>query len=278
MLLCNMMPSRRHPSYMNLRTKPTLLSFRSLYSAGKNKAKGPSGNIMVWNKGTIIRKLLVHCLSIFCALSHAGYGQTRNPLLLRADSAYEAGKFSESARLYETAIRSGVKTSVIYYNASSSFARVGNKDKAVRYLELAVDGGWRNVERMQKDSDFVSLRSDPRWQATLRKAQAAKEKYGHLESLIAHLNALSANAFQYRARPRSAGGGEGTYAEYQIPPKLATTTDGIFSVDILSPNTVEFTATSALGRGTIVARADATGRILMSGLILSGELKNLWEK
>jgi len=215
---------------------------------------------------------------MFLTLCQTSSGQSRNPLLLRADSAYEAGKFTESARLYEAAVRSGVKSAAVYYNTSCSFARSGNKEKALRYLEQAVDGGWRNVERMQKDSDFVNLRSDSRWTATFRKAQAAKEKYDHVEALIAHLNLLSANANLYRSRPKSAGGGSGTYDEYQIPPKLAATTAGTFSVAILSPHLLEFTATSSLGRGTIVARVDASGRIATGSLIFSGELKKLTEK
>jgi tetratricopeptide (TPR) repeat protein len=221
--------------------------------------------------------LLLYSL-MFSTLCQASSGQTRNPLLLRADSAYEAGKFTESAKLYEAAVRSGAKSTAVYYNTSCSFARAGNKDKALRYLEQAVDGGWRNVERMQKDSDFVNLRLDPRWQATFRKAQASKEKHDHVEALIAHLNILSANAKLYRARPKSAGGGDGSYVDYQIPPKLATTTDGTFSVAMLSPKLLEFTATSALGRGSIVARGDASGRIATSSLIFSGELKKLMEK
>ncbi len=225
-----------------------------------------------------MRKLSILCFWVICAFFQASSGQSKNPLVLRADSAYEAGKFPESARLYETAIRSGAKSAAVYYNTSCSFARAGNKEKALRYVEQAVDGGWRNVERMQKDSDFVNLRSDARWTATLRKAQASKEKYDHVEALIAHLNILSANAKLYRARPKSAGGGDGSYVDYQIPPKLAITTDGAFSVAMLSPKLLEFTATSALGRGTIVARGDASGRIATGSLIFSGELKKLTEK
>ena len=227
-------------------------------------------------KATRPKRLL--CFWVFFALCQTSSGQSRNPILLRADSAYEAGTFTESARLYEAAIRSGAKSAAVYYNTSCSFARAGNKEKALRYLEQAVDGGWRNVERMQKDSDFVNLRSDLRWQTVFRKAQASKEKHDHVEALIAHLNILSANAKLYRARPKSAGGGDGSYVDYQIPPKLATSTDGTFSVAMLSPKLLEFTATSVLGRGTIVARGDASGRIATGSLIFSGELKKLMEK
>lgn len=237
-----------------------------------------NGNEQARGKRTIMMRASILCFWMAGALFQASSGQSKNPLLLRADSAYEAGKFSESARLYEAAIRSGSKNAVISYSAACSFALAGNKEKALRYLEQAVDGGWRNVERMQKDSDFVNLRQDPRWQATLRKAQASREKYDHVEALIAHLNILSANAKLYRARPKSAGGGDGSYVDYQIPPKLAITAGGAFSVAMLSPKLLEFTATSALGRGTIVARGDASGRIATSSLIFSGELKKLMEK
>ena len=201
--------------------------------------------------------------------------QTANLLILRADSAYERQHFGESARLYEAAIRAGVKRTVILYNASRSFALAGNREKALRYLEQAVDGGWRNVERMRQDSDFVQLRSDPRWAATVRKAQTAKENYDHLSALISQLNYLSATAYQYRLRSKFDGGGEGSYVGYVIPPTLASTAEGTFTANVLTPNTIELIVTSALGKGTISAKFDGSSKLGIDGWIYTGELKKL---
>lgn len=223
-----------------------------------------------------MKKGSILCFWMVCAFFEPTSGQSRNPLLLLADSAYEAGKFAESARLYESAIRSGAKGAVVYYNTSCSFARAGNKEKALRYLEQAVDGGWRNVDRMQKDSDFVNLRSDARWAATLRKAQAAKEQYDHLQSIVAHLNVLSAAANQYRNLPKTAGGGDGTYLGYLVPPKLASSPEASFSATVVSRNIVEFVGTSELGHGTISAKLDAKGRVF--NWVYAGEFKKMTKK
>jgi len=203
-------------------------------------------------------------------------GQAINPLILRADTAYERRQFSESARLYESAIMSGTKTPFIYYSASCSFARAGNKDKALKYLELAVDGGWRNVARMTQDSDFVSIRGDRRWSSILRKAQTSKEKFDHREALIERLTTLSVQAFQYRTSARSLGGGEGSYVGYTIPPPLVSIPEATFSANVLAPNSLELIATSSLGRGTISTKVDAKGK--PSAWVFTGEFKKMAEK
>lgn len=214
-------------------------------------------------------------LTVLFLFGQTATAQTANQLILRADSAYDRHQFGESARLYEAAIRAGVKRTVILYNASRSFALAGNKEKALRYLEQAVDGGWRNVERMRQDSDFVQLRSDPRWAATLRRAQTAKENYDHLHALINQLNHLSSTAYQYRIRSKFDGGGEGSYVGYVIPPTLTSTAEGTFTANVLTANTIELTVTSTLSRGTISAKLDVSGKLGIGGWIYTGELKKL---
>ncbi|MBI4429974.1 MAG: hypothetical protein HY562_12750 [Ignavibacteriales bacterium] len=209
-------------------------------------------------------------------LSQRHFGQTADQLVFRADSAYEQRKYVESARLYEEALRAGVRRTVVLYNAARSFALAGNKDKALRYIDQAVAGGWRNVERMKEDSDFVNLRADARWAAIFKKAQAAKESYDHLDALVNQLNYLGNLVLQYRIRSKQDGGGGGSFAGYELPSTLTTTPDGTFEATVLSGNSVELTATSVHGRGTVSVRVNASGTL--GGWKFGGELKKLREK
>ena len=80
------------------------------------------------------------------------------------------------------------------------------------------------------------------------------------DALVNDLNNISANAYQYRTRIISMGGGGGKYTNYTIPVKMRTNDDGIFTV-VVQPQTLTFTGTSALGFGTVEATLDSTGAL-----------------
>ena len=57
---------------------------------------------------------------------------------------------------------------------SRTYARLGEKEKALENLKLAVDRGYSAGEQLNAENDFLSLRDDPRWtelMATVRKNQ-----------------------------------------------------------------------------------------------------------
>jgi adenylate cyclase len=54
-------------------------------------------------------------------------------------------------------------------NAACLAATTGRKDDALRYLDRALEGGRGNRDWLERDSDFDSLRDDPRFQALLGK-------------------------------------------------------------------------------------------------------------
>ena len=81
------------------------------------------------------------------------------------------------------------------------------------------------------------------------------------DALVNDLNNLAADAYQFRIRPLTMGGGAGSYANYNIPLKLQTNDNGTFTEVSTAPQVV-FTATSVMYPGsTVVATCDSTGRL-----------------
>jgi hypothetical protein len=80
------------------------------------------------------------------------------------------------------------------------------------------------------------------------------------DGLINDMNNLAANAYQYRIRPTTMGGGGGTYTGYIIPLKLVSNENGSFAATA-GASSVTFTGTSGQGYGTVAAVCDSTGRL-----------------
>ena len=64
------------------------------------------------------------------------------------------------------------------------------------------------------------------------------------DAIIDDLNALAGQAYQFRFRLRSMGGGQGDYSTFTIPIKLRTSEDATYSMSP-SQNSIVFTAVSA---------------------------------
>jgi adenylate cyclase len=76
----------------------------------------------------------------------------------------EKAKAIEWANL---ALRSSEDEPMVFYNAACTFAVLGEHDRAIDLLERAVKLGWGDRAWMANDSDLVSLRDKPRFQALL---------------------------------------------------------------------------------------------------------------
>ena len=81
------------------------------------------------------------------------------------------------------------------------------------------------------------------------------------DAVINDLNNLAANAYQYRIRPTTMGGGGGVYTGYNIPVKLASNENASYVRVVNSATQITFTGTSALGYGTVIAVLDTTGKL-----------------
>ena len=80
------------------------------------------------------------------------------------------------------------------------------------------------------------------------------------DAIISDITNMAANAYQYRIRPVSMGGGGGSYTGYSLPVALASNENGSYTVTVAA-NLVTFTGTSAQGYGTVTGGYDATGRL-----------------
>ncbi|MEP0823231.1 MAG: hypothetical protein HRF44_10325 [Ignavibacterium sp.] len=65
------------------------------------------------------------------------------------------------------------------------------------------------------------------------------------DAIIADLTNLAANAYQYRIRPTTMGGGGGDYSNYQIPPSLASNENGTYTLGTVNATSIQFTGVSA---------------------------------
>jgi len=81
------------------------------------------------------------------------------------------------------------------------------------------------------------------------------------DAVINDLNNLAANAYQYRIRPTTMGGGGGVYTGFNIPTKLASNENAAYVRVVNSATQITFTGTSALGYGTVIAVLDTTGKL-----------------
>jgi hypothetical protein len=73
---------------------------------------------------------------------------------------------------------------------------------------------------------------------------SAQSVQSNRDAIINDLNNLAAQAYQFRIRPVSMGGGQGDYTTFVIPSKMKTNENGTYSA-APTTNTIVFTATSA---------------------------------
>ena len=101
--------------------------------------------------------------------------------------------------------------------------------------------------------------------------KAARSIKANRDAIINDLNNITANAYQYRIRPSSMGGGQGSYTGYAIPSKLATTENGTY-IATASENSVAIVAASLVNpKNTISVSADQDGRL--TGWTYGGDFK-----
>jgi hypothetical protein len=82
------------------------------------------------------------------------------------------------------------------------------------------------------------------------------------DAIINDLNNLGANAYQYRIRPISMGGGGGAYTGFVVPSQLTTNSNGIYATTSVAATAITFKGTSAQNSSnTVTAVLDSTGTL-----------------
>lgn len=91
---------------------------------------------------------------------------------------------------------------------------------------------------------------------------SAQSIQANKDAIINDLNNIAAHAYQFKIRPSSMGGGQGSYAGYSIPSKMASNENAAYSVTSATATSVAITATSsANSTNTVQAVVDSDGRL-----------------
>jgi hypothetical protein len=80
-----------------------------------------------------------------------------------ASSYYNLGDFEAAAETYVLTAEIPFARPIMTYNAACSYALIGRKEEAITWLGKCRETGQMNLSAAWNDTDFVSLRDDPRF-------------------------------------------------------------------------------------------------------------------
>ncbi|HLL52571.1 MAG TPA: M50 family metallopeptidase [Myxococcaceae bacterium] len=83
-------------------------------------------------------------------------------------AAFQAGRFADSLRLCTRSFEQ-YRDPLAAYNAACAQARLNAPGEALRWLERAVDAGWKDAQAMRADEDLAPVRALPGFDALLRR-------------------------------------------------------------------------------------------------------------
>ena len=90
---------------------------------------------------------------------------------------------------------------------------------------------------------------------------SAQSVQSNRDAMINDLNNLAAQAYQFRIRPTSMGGGQGDYTTFSIPVKMKTNENGTYA-NANTANSITITATSAQNSSNyITVTIDSDGHL-----------------
>ena len=85
------------------------------------------------------------------------------------------------------------------------------------------------------------------------------------DGVTASLINVAANAYQFKIRPATMGGGSGVYTGYAIPSKMAKDDNGTYTLGTVATNSIQVLGTSAINTAWVATcTSDDTGRTTMS--------------
>jgi adenylate cyclase len=94
-------------------------------------------------------------------------------LQLATVQAARLGLRERARELADRAVKSRPDAFATFYNVACAYAVLGDHDDALRMLDHAVRHGRGNLEWIERDPDFDTLRSDPRFEAIVNRIRTA---------------------------------------------------------------------------------------------------------
>ena len=98
----------------------------------------------------------------------------RPNLIYMATALRQLKKFRYSAEYYEKALAIEARP-FTYYLIGVCYTLLDEREKAFEALSNAIDRGYGSKQQYENDADLASLRTDPRWQALLKRMEAMFE-------------------------------------------------------------------------------------------------------
>jgi hypothetical protein len=93
------------------------------------------------------------------------------------------------------------------------------------------------------------------------------------DAIINDINNLAANAYQYRIRPGSMGGGAGSFTGWSIPTKMSSNENGTYSATA-NAQTVDLMGYSTTNSGcSVTGHVQSDGRVTMTSADFAGDFK-----
>jgi len=93
----------------------------------------------------------------------------RRALSLGASGLMQNGEKEDAIKWINKALELYPDDGGIIFNGACMFAIDGNKERALSLLEIAIDKGFGNIEWIEQDRDYDSLRDEPRFTALMEK-------------------------------------------------------------------------------------------------------------
>jgi hypothetical protein len=98
-------------------------------------------------------------------------------LLKEGLAAYDKKEFARAAELLQETVAKGARESGVLYYTACSLALAGEKEKAFRFLNMAIEAGWRATAHMKSDSALNSLHDDPRWAKAIEASEQQEARF-----------------------------------------------------------------------------------------------------
>jgi adenylate cyclase len=102
--------------------------------------------------------------------------QDGRALQLATVQAARLGLRERARELADRALESRPDAFATFYNVACAYAVLGDHDDALRMLDNAVRHGRGNLEWIERDPDFDTLRSDPRFEAIVNRIRTASTR------------------------------------------------------------------------------------------------------
>ena len=90
---------------------------------------------------------------------------------------YRRGAYAKTAHYYQQVFARRDENPDYYYHlAALAWAELGNREKALEYLQAATDRGWTHAEWTREQEAFTILQGTPEWDAVLARMKHTRER------------------------------------------------------------------------------------------------------